>query len=322
MNAITPIDTGAKVESALSLILDRQRAAFLRDGPLRSPRGAAISMKLKNAHPRPPGGVRQQRSTPISATGHAQETLLLDIGSVVGTINYLHRNLAPLHAARARAAWRWCSFPARTASSISRSASSASSSPWNYPVSLALAPACHRDRRRQPRHAQAVRIHAGNDGAARAMLAELFDEDQVAVVTGDAKVGSAFSEPPLRPSPLHRQHPGRPPRHARGERESGAGHARARRQVARHRRARLLVADRARRIAYGKLANGGQTCVAPDYALVPEEEVEDFVAAFKAEADKLYPDIAANPDYTWIVNDHHFARLTGLVDDAEPKVRA
>jgi hypothetical protein len=43
MNAITPIDNGAKVESALYLILDRQRAAFLRDAPLRSPRGAAIS---------------------------------------------------------------------------------------------------------------------------------------------------------------------------------------------------------------------------------------------------------------------------------------
>ena len=43
MNAITPIDIGTKLESALFLILDRQRAAFLRDAPLRSPRGAAIS---------------------------------------------------------------------------------------------------------------------------------------------------------------------------------------------------------------------------------------------------------------------------------------
>ena len=79
------------------------------------------------------------------------------------------------------------------------------------------------------------------------------------------------------------------------------------------------LATAAHRIAFGKLANGGQTCVAPDYALVPEDEVEDFVAAFKTEADKLYPNIAANPDYTWIINDHHFARLKGLVDDAKAK---
>ena len=75
----------------------------------------------------------------------------------------------------------------------------------------------------------------------------------------------------------------------------------------------------AHRIAYGKLANGGQTCVAPDYLLVPKEEVEAFVALFREEVDKLYPDIGANPDYTWIINDHHFARLTGLVVDALAK---
>jgi coniferyl-aldehyde dehydrogenase len=79
------------------------------------------------------------------------------------------------------------------------------------------------------------------------------------------------------------------------------------------------LATAAHRIAFGKLANGGQTCVAPDYALVPEEETEAFVAAFKTEADKLYPNIGANSDYTWIINDHHFARLRSLVDDAKAK---
>ena len=79
------------------------------------------------------------------------------------------------------------------------------------------------------------------------------------------------------------------------------------------------IEDTAYRIAHGKLANGGQTCVAPDYALVPEEEVEAFIAAFEQAVDRLYPSIATNPDYTWIINDHHFARLTGLVDDAVAK---
>jgi len=75
----------------------------------------------------------------------------------------------------------------------------------------------------------------------------------------------------------------------------------------------------ARRIAYGKLTNGGRTCVAPDYLLLPEEEIETFVTLFKEEVDRLYPDVAANPDYTWIINDHHFVRLTGLVIDAHAK---
>jgi coniferyl-aldehyde dehydrogenase len=61
------------------------------------------------------------------------------------------------------------------------------------------------------------------------------------------------------------------------------------------------IEDTAYRIAHGKLANGGQTCVAPDYALVPEEEVEAFTAAFEQAVDRLYPSVATNPDYTWII---------------------
>lgn len=75
----------------------------------------------------------------------------------------------------------------------------------------------------------------------------------------------------------------------------------------------------ARRIAYGKLTNAGQTCIAPDYVLVAEQEVEEFVAAYTGEVAKLYPDIAANPDYTSIVNDRHHARLLDLLVDARAK---
>jgi hypothetical protein len=42
-------------------------------------------------------------------------------------------------------------------------------------------------------------------------------------------------------------------------------------------------------------------------------------AAFEQAVGRLYPSIATNPDYTWIINDHHFARLTGLVTDAVAK---
>ena len=70
---------------------------------------------------------------------------------------------------------------------------------------------------------------------------------------------------------------------------------------------------------YGKLANGGQTCIAPDYVVVAEQEVDAFVATYEREVAKLYPNIAANPDYTSIVNDRHYARLTGMLNDARAK---
>jgi coniferyl-aldehyde dehydrogenase len=75
----------------------------------------------------------------------------------------------------------------------------------------------------------------------------------------------------------------------------------------------------ARRIAFGKLANGGQICTSPDYLLLPKGEVNAFVTAFRQEVDALYPDIVNNPDYSWVINDRHFARLTGLVEDAKTK---
>ena len=65
----------------------------------------------------------------------------------------------------------------------------------------------------------------------------------------------------------------------------------------------------------GKLLNAGQTCIAPDYALVPQVSVDAFVAAIERATVKLYPSLATNPDYTAIVNERHYRRLTALVDD-------
>jgi len=73
------------------------------------------------------------------------------------------------------------------------------------------------------------------------------------------------------------------------------------------------------RLIAGKLLNAGQTCIAPDYALVPAERVDAFVDAISTAAKRLYPSFANNPDYTSIVNERHLHRLTGLLDDARAK---
>src|SRR5262249_49088895 len=72
-------------------------------------------------------------------------------------------------------------------------------------------------------------------------------------------------------------------------------------------------------IAYGKLANAGQTCIAPDYALVQEEEVQTFCSAYDKAVADLYPSGPASDDYTSIINDRHFSRLTALIEDARAK---
>jgi coniferyl-aldehyde dehydrogenase len=72
-------------------------------------------------------------------------------------------------------------------------------------------------------------------------------------------------------------------------------------------------------IVHGKLLNAGQTCIAPDYVLVPEAKREEFINLAGQAVRKLYPSLAANPDYTSIVNDRHYRRIAQYVQEARAK---
>lgn len=79
------------------------------------------------------------------------------------------------------------------------------------------------------------------------------------------------------------------------------------------------LADAAKRIVHGKTANCGQICVSPDYALVPREQVNDFVAEVKSNSLKMRGSDFGGNDHTWIVNDRHCVRVNGLLSDAREK---
>jgi coniferyl-aldehyde dehydrogenase len=76
------------------------------------------------------------------------------------------------------------------------------------------------------------------------------------------------------------------------------------------------VAEAADKIMFGKCLNAGQTCIAPDYALVPRESVEAFVAAARASVARMYPRLAGNSQYSSIVNASHRSRIRSLVEEA------
>ncbi|MBQ8431273.1 MAG: aldehyde dehydrogenase [Clostridia bacterium] len=72
----------------------------------------------------------------------------------------------------------------------------------------------------------------------------------------------------------------------------------------------------AKRIVFGKYLNCGQTCVAPDYVLCERSVKDAFVKAVTAEIQKQYgADPLKNKDYGKIINEKHFARLCGLIDE-------
>ncbi len=74
----------------------------------------------------------------------------------------------------------------------------------------------------------------------------------------------------------------------------------------------------AKRIAFGKYLNLGQTCVAPDYLLIEEGIKDEFLEIFKQTVHKMYGvDAFQNPDYGKMINEKHYHRVMGLIDKAK-----
>ena len=83
------------------------------------------------------------------------------------------------------------------------------------------------------------------------------------------------------------------------------------------------ITDAARKIAWGRLSNAGQVCIAPDYVLVKKPVAEQFLHAIAAEIPRMYnadgKGFEHSPDFPRVVNQTHFARVQALIDDAVAK---
>ena len=191
--------------------------------------------------------------------------------------------------------------------------------PWNYPLFLAIGPlvsAIAAGNRALIKMSESTPATADLLGK---VLADVFEENQVAVVTGEAEVGMAFSA-------LAFDH------------LLFTGATSIGRHVMRAAAANLTpvtlelggkspviisadvpLTDAAERIAFGKGMNAGQTCVAPDYILCPRKRVDALVEALSSHLASMYPTLLNNPDYTQVVNPRQYLRLQGYLQDAEAK---
>jgi len=72
-------------------------------------------------------------------------------------------------------------------------------------------------------------------------------------------------------------------------------------------------------IVAGKMLNAGQICLAPDYVFVPDERLDEFVDATQRSVAKMFPTLLDNDDYTSVINERHYQRLRGYVDEARAR---
>src|SRR5271154_4469342 len=78
-----------------------------------------------------------------------------------------------------------------------------------------------------------------------------------------------------------------------------------------------VLSSAAESIVYGKLLNAGQTCIAPDYVMLPEHALEEFLVLATRTVQKFFPTLARNPDYSSIVNERHYRRVAQYVAEAK-----
>ncbi|HYK04233.1 MAG TPA: aldehyde dehydrogenase family protein [Thermoanaerobaculia bacterium] len=186
-------------------------------------------------------------------------------------------------------------------------------SPWNFPFNLTLGPLVSAIAAGNCVMIKPSEMTPASTACMKRILADLFDEDEVAVIEGDASVAEAL----LRKKFDHIFFTGSP---AVGKivMKAAAEHLTSVTLELGGKSPAIVDAsanltEAARRIAWGKFLNCGQICIAPDYALVHESVRDEFLAKLRASLDSHGEASAARG---WLVNDRHAARVKRLIDTA------
>jgi coniferyl-aldehyde dehydrogenase len=312
-------ETLARDVAAMQALLERQRAAFLRDLPVsaatrkdRLTRAARLLLDYKDRFVAALSDDFGHRSK--------EQSLMTDIMA----------SLKPMkHALKHVDAWmqpekRKVDFPlnllgAKAHVEYQPKGVVGVIAPWNFPVNLTFAPLANILAAGNRALIKPSEFTPATSTLMKEAFAQHFDEAEIAVVLGGPEIGRAFSELAFD----HLIFTGATPigRHVMaaaaknlvpvtlelgGKSPTIIGRS-------------ADIAAATSRIAMGKLLNAGQICLAPDYLLVPAEKEEAVVDGLKAATAAMYPTMLANDDYTSVISKRHRDRLEAHVADARQK---
>lgn len=245
-------------------------------------------------------------------------TLMTDIFTSVGSLKFVKKNLKKwMKPEKRKAPVPMNLFGATAKIHYQPKGVVGIMTPWNVPVNMIFSPL-------------ADALGAGNRvmikpseftpktaEVMQKLFREYFEDSEVSIVTGGAEVGAAFSS-------LAFDHLiftgatsiGKLVMKAAAEHltpvtlELGG-------------KSPVIVSDSgnleeyAEKIIAGKAMNGGQLCISPDYCFVPASRLEAFITTCKNTIKTLFPTIADNPDFVSVINERHFDRVKGYIDEAK-----
>ena len=189
--------------------------------------------------------------------------------------------------------------------------------PWNFPVMLSLGPLIGAIAAGNRAMIKLSEFTPHTNAALRTLLAQVFDDDEVVLIEGDAGLAAAFSTLPFdhllftgstavgrqvmaaaapQLTPLTLELGGKSPCLIAPD---------------------MPLALAVERMIFGKSLNAGQICVAPDYVLLPRGQEQPFIEAYQAHFRRLYPKGLDSPDYGSIINGAQYERLTAWLAEAK-----
>ena len=318
MSEIVRMDAGKPASAAvLSELLAAQRSAFQRSAPPDYRHRIEALKTLQSVVIRHEDEIIAALNSDFGNRAQ-QETQLLEIFPVVEEIRHIRRNLRGWMRPRSGFS-SWSLWPSRTRIIYQPLGVVGIIGTWNYPVHLTLLPLANALAAGNSVMIKPSELAPATAALIARMMAEAFPPEQVAVVEGGSEVAAALAALPFDhllftgSSRVGRLVMGAAAKHLTpvtlelGGKSPALVHAEFPQEIA------------ADRICSAKLLNAGQTCVAPDYALVAEDKLDAFVAAARNAIVRRYPCLRANADYTHMINAAGWQRMAELVEDAHAK---
>ncbi len=196
-------------------------------------------------------------------------------------------------------------------------------SPWNYPVNLAFGPLAYAIAAGNAVIIKPSELAPHTSAFIKKTIDTLFDESEVAVIEGEVSTAQVLLD-----MPFNHIHFTGSPQVGKIVMAAAAKHLASVTLELGGKSpviigSKVHIKNHAAKIAWAKLMNDGQTCIGPDYVLLPKTQLSSFVEGYSAAVNKMYnpnnKGIDQSPDLARLINDRNFQRIKNLIDDAIEK---